>query len=549
MATAFNPKNRGDLNPLLKWLWDLLSLFSVEEITIPTDFPSQIAEIKQVLRSDVSGIVNSVLDFGIDCASVDYSVETNNINVTKILNNWLFSINEDLRGRIPTGIKALAKEYFRERWKGGSLLVLRTEWNNVNNITLPTKLWFVDGANLKVDNGKESEIRVIGEEKYYLKITQNNYKELPRTKNELIFVQKPYSNWSSLYPTPFLIQRGIYKNLKVFELVNKKSEKIIAKAVEYLLLLKKGSEGLAVKGIPEFIYSEEDLKKVKESLQTTLTNAKTEAGTPSYVTNFDTSIEHLIPEYSKALNEAMYAPIEKRILAGLGLIEIVQGVASTRRESILNPKPFVGEVQQGIEDFKSLLIDVLKTIAEKNTDSHRKYFNSDIQIHATPIKAFIDQNIRDHLRSMYDRGCLSKQTYMEIVGEGIDFTIEVQRRKNETKDNLDETLYPPITQNTEQQLADLTPFQKENIPEDKLGPEKKNFKSASKEEIEPYEDLEKDFDEAQSLLEIGKIVKHKDGYYVLSEKTGKSLGGPYKTYKEALRRLRQIEFWKNSETS
>ena len=83
------------------------------------------------------------------------------------------------------------------------------------------------------------------------------------------------------------------------------------------------------------------------------------------------------------------------------------------------------------------------------------------------------------------------------------------------------------------------------IPEDKLGPEAKNFKGVAIEEIEPYEDLEKDFSVAQSLLEIGKIVKRKDGYYVLSEKTGKSLGGPYKTYKEALKRLRQVEFFKH----
>lgn len=41
------------------------------------------------------------------------------------------------------------------------------------------------------------------------------------------------------------------------------------------------------------------------------------------------------------------------------------------------------------------------------------------------------------------------------------------------------------------------------------------------------------------------IVKRKDGYYVLSEKTRRNLGGPYKTQKEALRRLKQVEFWKS----
>ena len=40
------------------------------------------------------------------------------------------------------------------------------------------------------------------------------------------------------------------------------------------------------------------------------------------------------------------------------------------------------------------------------------------------------------------------------------------------------------------------------------------------------------------------IVKRKLGYFVLSEKR-KNLGGPYKTRDEALKRLRQVEFFKH----
>ncbi len=40
------------------------------------------------------------------------------------------------------------------------------------------------------------------------------------------------------------------------------------------------------------------------------------------------------------------------------------------------------------------------------------------------------------------------------------------------------------------------------------------------------------------------IVKRKNGYYVLSEKSRKNLGGPYKTKKEAKKRLRQVEYFK-----
>ena len=40
-----------------------------------------------------------------------------------------------------------------------------------------------------------------------------------------------------------------------------------------------------------------------------------------------------------------------------------------------------------------------------------------------------------------------------------------------------------------------------------------------------------------------EIVKRVDGYYVISE-SGKNLGGPYKTKKEAEKRLKQVEWFK-----
>lgn len=43
------------------------------------------------------------------------------------------------------------------------------------------------------------------------------------------------------------------------------------------------------------------------------------------------------------------------------------------------------------------------------------------------------------------------------------------------------------------------------------------------------------------------IEKRKDGYHVVSESTGKNLGGPYQSREEAEHRLRQVEFFKNRE--
>jgi len=41
------------------------------------------------------------------------------------------------------------------------------------------------------------------------------------------------------------------------------------------------------------------------------------------------------------------------------------------------------------------------------------------------------------------------------------------------------------------------------------------------------------------------IVKRSKGYYVISEKYHKNLGGPYRTRAEAASRLRQVEFFKH----
>jgi hypothetical protein len=46
------------------------------------------------------------------------------------------------------------------------------------------------------------------------------------------------------------------------------------------------------------------------------------------------------------------------------------------------------------------------------------------------------------------------------------------------------------------------------------------------------------------IPEVQMIKKVSGGYKVVSEK-GKNLGGPYKTKKEAEKRLRQVEFFKH----
>ncbi len=486
-----NPRNRKGLNPLLKWLWELLSLLSSKKINIPAEHRDRVIAVKNLLANDYSGMVNSVLDFAINAALIEYSIETQNSNLTKKLNNWLNEINSDLRGKVPTGLKPLAYQYFKERWKGSSLLVLRTMWEEKDGILLPTRMWFVDGENIKIEDKHKS--RIIGEEDYYLYITENEFRKLP-TKDEEIFVQKPFASWSTLEPMPFIIKRGIYQNLKMMELVMIKGENFLTKALEYMLVMKRGTEKLALDGKAEYTYSKTDLKEAKEDFSKLVSDAKVIDGIPTYTTNFDTDISHLVPNYEDVLKRELYEPIEKRLLASLGLIDIVQGVSSTRRESTLSPKPFISEVKKGIVDFQTLLYDIVYTIVDKNKIAHPKYFSSKLKINTSSIEAFIDDSLRDHLRSMYDKGVISKRTYSQIVG-GVDFDIEVSRRKQETEDKLDDKMYPPITDNKEGTGFDTEKKNNEqNIPDDKKDPEKKNYKGEDKESKKLI-----DMDDIQSL--------------------------------------------------
>jgi hypothetical protein len=45
--------------------------------------------------------------------------------------------------------------------------------------------------------------------------------------------------------------------------------------------------------------------------------------------------------------------------------------------------------------------------------------------------------------------------------------------------------------------------------------------------------------------EVTMIKKTEGGYKVVSEKGNKNLGGPYKTKKEAEKRLQQVEYFKH----
>jgi hypothetical protein len=470
----------------LSWLNGMLSMFTQDEIIVPTKYREKVLETKALLdNGDCSGLVNSILDFGMkEASNCDLVIETDNGSLNDILNSWLKNINESLRGEIPVGYKALAKEYNRERYKGSSLLLLRTLWEEKDGWNLPTKMWFVNGEDiinadeLNKNLDASENIKTLNIKNYAIRLNKRKALKLNNVGSEKLFVQRPYGSWGDFYTTPFIIQRGIFKNLKFLALLIQKGEFVVAKAIELLTVIKKGTEDLALKGSPDFIYSEEDLKKVKNDLKAFIQEKNSSKGVSTYATNFDTEIETLIPDYEKALKDTLYSPIEKRILCGLGMVEIIDGATTSRKDAVLNPKPFASEFQGSATDFATLIRDISNTILEKNKDAHRNFSKVSIRVNASPIKAFLSNDAKVLLRSAYDKGCLSKQTFVEVVGES-NFEVEVERRKREKDDKIDDIMYPPVIQNMEATLENLPPNNKnpeEVITEDKKGTEALNYK-------------------------------------------------------------------------
>ncbi|MFA5879923.1 MAG: hypothetical protein WC860_07085 [Candidatus Margulisiibacteriota bacterium] len=471
-------------SPSLIYLNHILSVLAGKQISVPSGFLDQVRVIQKTLSSDASGLINSLLDFAISAATVDFSVESSNKTLHDVLNDWIQNINSDLRGKIPTGIQSLAKEYYRERWKNSSLLILRVIWENKNGYILPTKLWFVDGGDVSIEN--DSESKIIGNDKYKLAVSKDKKIALPYNSKETIFIQKPFEAWSADYPVPFLIRRGIWENSEALRLITDKGTNIVGKALEYMLLMKKGHVDLAKLNNSDYTYTREELKQLKEDLQKLIDDSKSQGGTPLYTSNFDTNVEHLIPEFEKAINQSLYHPFEKRILAGLGFVEVLEGI-STRRDSILNPKSFISEVYSAVNDFKILLNDVLMTIIEKNKQLHRKTTNADlISIRTSPVKQFYTDDAKALIRSLYDRGLISKRTTVEL-GVDIDFDAEIERRKREQSEGLDGkydfVCYPPLITNQESNdVVQETPKNNDKkILDDRIpgSPEAKNFNQAT----------------------------------------------------------------------
>lgn len=450
-------------------LWEVFAnlMYGYYAITVPTDFRDQCKVSSQILANDTTGLINTVLDYSVNSASeTSYKVESTNSDLSEFFNAWLKRVNIRVNG-IPTGIKELSKEYFRERWVGSSLCLLRADnWTTFKykNIELkvPLTLYFVNGASIYIASGKDKIVELGA---YTYSLDETGKRRIPKP-GEVIVVQKPFERWFTKYPVPYIIRKGIYKNAKAINILQDKGDEVLTKILPYMFAIKKGDKALSIeKGIN---YSDTDLKALSDSFKAAAESFKKEKKkVPTWTVPFDTAYEHIIPDISKMLSEELYRQGYRALLSALGFVDVVQGIASTRRESILNPAPFVAEINSGVDGFGSMLLEVIYEIESKNKAEHRKYFGDsiDLRVVHSPIKINTEP-ILDHIRQSFIYGATSYRTYQEALG--LDPTTELERAKEEHEKGYREILYPHLVQNQENAPDNVSqpPITKKQIEKD-----------------------------------------------------------------------------------
>jgi len=355
-------------------------------------------------------------------------------------------LNRNVNVDIPAGLRELSMQYYKERWRS-SFLVLRVRFEEVDfgaqKFELPTKMWFVNGGAITTD----CEETALDKRVYELKIGKHAETEiLKNTDDESIFIRKPYNLWHQCFPTPYLVKRGVLFNALFKETIVTKQADVIETIIMYLLRLSAGSDKLAEENM---LPTETELKKLKESIIKAVHDKDHHTlGDLIASLHYDVSLEHFMPDLKKILDPDILKSVDRNLLSGLGLIEL-EGFSKTRQESVLNPKMLVEEVRDAVGDWSNLLEDVILETIIRNKQKHPKLTSGRIEVIPGTVKAFMTAEMRTLIRSLYDRGLVSKQDGVEDLTD-LNFDVQVDRRKREDAEGLQKIMKAPIIQNLEQ---------------------------------------------------------------------------------------------------
>ena len=445
-------------------------------IKVATKFPEQVKQIDRLYSNDKTGLVSTIIDYKIHASTVDFKIETKNETLNEALQKWQKTVlNRKVNIDIPGGLRALSVENFRERWRS-SLLALKVIWGqekfaNQGTLIVPKKMWFLDGASISSES-----TGILNTRKYFVTIDKDK-KELKNTKTESIFIRKPYTAWHKNTITPFLVQRGTVFNTLIKNAIVQKQSDVIEAIIPILLKLQAGNDQLALEGMNP---SEEQFKKLKDQIVDASERFKTEGNMGDLIASLrhDVSLDYLIPDLEKVFDEKIVKSTDRNLLSSLGMIEL-KGFSSTREESILNPKVLVEEVVDAVKDWANLLQDVMLEMMERNKVKHPNLANNTIQVIPGTIKAFLTEEMKSMLRSMYDRGIVSHQNATEDIAN-LNFEVQLDRNIKEDKINITEIMKPPVIQNIEKDIdPEMTDDDNLEDQDKKPGtPEADNFNNA-----------------------------------------------------------------------
>lgn len=468
--------------------------------TIPLDFASQMTLVNKLLRNDTTGIVNSVLDFQLNSATVPLKIETKNDALDNALNIWQYSLlNKNLSIDAPRGLRDLSAEYYKERWKS-SFVALMYRWEDVTInkkvYSLPLKMWFLDGASLKV---KSASGKLNSREYFIQSIKDEN--RIPDNKTSAI-IRKPYASWYEDYPVPYLVRKGTLFNALLKEAVVTKQADVIESMIPYLLLLKSGTDKLAEL---DLLADGEELKKLKESLVKAQNEHDITGSLGKLVTSlsYDVNMEHFMPDLLKVMHSDITKATDKNILASLGMIE-VQGFSSDRQETILNPKILVEEIKDSVLDWSLIIEEVVHQIIERNRNVGIDKLSSEVRVVPGSVKTFVTEGLKNLYNTLYSRGLISKQSVVENVGD-FDYEVERERRKKETAQGDDDSMKAPIVQRQEQQgnTTPVAPVKNDTAPDEQNQNKPGDNTKVEKAELKTIDDLP---EEAKHLPVNGQIM-------------------------------------------
>jgi len=467
--------------------------------------------------------------------TVDLTYDTDNANYTKVFKKWKKEVNTDLNLDIPRGLRSLTEQYFRERLSS-SFIVLKGKWGKINGMWMPTKMWLVDGASVYVKNDGSG----FNTMKYYFGKPQDKDKNILKSDDdEFVLVRKPYNKWTDKTPTPYLVKMGALYHGLFKEIVLKRQADVMGTNFPMGFFIKAGCEKAMEKNqMPQ----KKDLKELEEKFQKIRDKQKTHPYNKGLVGAFpfDVNFEHLIPDYLKILEEKILKGTDKNILSALGLIEF-KGFSSNREEAILNPKVLVERCVDAVLDYVELQDDVVALIKKKNNEEHRKTQNIDVRIHPGIIKSFINDEMRNMIRSWYDRGLVAKQDAVENTTP-LNFETQVNRRDLERKEGLNKKCYPPVTVNIEKDVNDPSDPGEDNKDKDKKkgSPESKNYKNA-KETVCEFCKEKFDYND-EPEVGIGYIECPSCGKNITQEGKGYSATEEKECILEPMKSIRSIPF-------